>query len=129
VDEAIVVCGEAAGRIVRAGPALALTPKQALSIALVLHELCTNAVKHGALSEAGGGVDLSWRLDETGRLELSWREHDGPLVRPPDTRGFGTVLLEKAVVHDVGGEAEMKFHQRGLHYSLTLPMSEGEAHA
>ena len=129
IGETIVVCGEAARKIRSSGPALTLSPKQALSIALVLHELCTNAVKHGALSAAEGGVDLNWEQDRQGRLELRWREHGGPLVAAPERRGFGSVLLEKAVAHDVGGKAEMKFEAEGLVYTLTLPLLDGGAHA
>ena len=129
VDEAVVVCGQAAERIARSGPALTVSPKQALSIALVLHELSTNAVKHGALCAAEGGVLLNWRVDGIGNLELTWREHGGPPVQAPQTRGFGSVLLERAVAHDVNGRAQMRFETQGLYYVLTLPLTEREAHA
>ncbi|MFZ2029001.1 MAG: PAS domain S-box protein [Vitreimonas sp.] len=129
VTDATMVCGEAANRIFRSGPSLTLSPKQALSIALVLHELCTNAVKHGALSLARGQVDLTWTLEEAGQLSLAWREQGGPPVRAPSARGFGTVLLERAVAHDVNGRAEMRFEPHGLEYILTLPLAEGEGNA
>jgi two-component sensor histidine kinase len=129
VDQAIVVCGQAAERIERSGPALTVSPKQALSIALVLHELSTNAVKHGALSAAEGGVLLNWGVDGAGDLEFTWREHSGPPVQAPQSRGFGSVLLERAVAHDVNGRAQMRFETQGLHYVLTLPLTESEADA
>jgi PAS domain S-box-containing protein len=129
IGEAIAVCGDAARRIRWAGPALTLSPKQALSIALVLHELCTNAVKHGALSAPGGRVDLKWEEDETGRLILSWRERGGPIVQAPQSRGFGTVLLERAVAHDINADAEMRFEAQGLQYVLTLPLATEDGHA
>jgi PAS domain S-box-containing protein len=127
IGEALQVCGEAGDRVARRGPALLLRPKQALSVALVLHELCTNALKHGALSTVGGGVKLSWRLSGDNLLELEWREHGGPIVRKPEARGFGTVLLERAVVHDLDGKAEIRYAPAGVEYVVTLPLA-GQNH-
>ena len=127
INEALQVCGEADDRVAREGPALLLRPKQALSVALVLHELCTNALKHGALSAAGGAVELSWRLIGGSTLELKWREHGGPIVLEPDARGFGTVLLERAVVHDLGGQAQIRFEPAGIKYVLALSLA-GQEH-
>lgn len=123
VDEALLVCGEGGERVRRAGPRLMLEPKQTLSVALVLHELCTNAIKHGALSTPRGGVDLTWKMVGEGSLELEWREHDGPPVTSPETRGFGTVLLERAVVHDLGGAARLRFDRCGVQYVLSFPLA------
>jgi PAS domain S-box-containing protein len=123
IKEALLVCGDAGDRVVRTGPALLLRPKQALSVALVLHELCTNALKHGALSTSGGGVELTWEAVDGEALQLIWREHGGPSVRAPERRGFGTVLLERAVVHDLGGQAEIGFDASGVQYALTLPLT------
>ena len=79
------------------GPDVELRDRQVVSIALALHELATNAVKYGALSNAKGRVDVSW--SGTGRtFELVWKEIDGPPVIPPQRSGFGTRLLNRAAM-------------------------------
>ncbi len=122
VEQSILVCGAARRRIAVKGPDLVLTPKQALSIALALHELCTNAVKHGSLSVESGHVALEWRYAPEGPLQLEWRERGGPSVAPPGNRGFGSTLLERVLPRDVQGEAAMEFDAEGLSYRLTLPV-------
>ncbi|MCZ0964125.1 sensor histidine kinase [Paracoccus benzoatiresistens] len=87
--------------------AIALLPRQAMSLGMILHELATNALKHGALSVPGGHLDLAWSLakDENGHPEvhLCWRESNGPEASPPDVRGFGTHLIQFAIQHDLKG--------------------------
>lgn len=93
------------------GPgAIRLRPQQAQALALALHELATNAVRHGALSAPGGGVALRWRQDPaSGRTLVDWIESGGPpVVAPsPDERGFGSRLLERGLGSDFGPGAEM----------------------
>lgn len=96
------------------GPALVLPPKQALAIALALHELQTNALKYGALSVDGGTVSLNWRLGPEARLDLVWTENGGPRVTPPDRRGFGTMMIEQGLAADLGGSAQLEFRPEGL---------------
>lgn len=79
------------------GPNISLGPKASLSLALLLHELATNASKYGAFSTSPGKVDLTWHVDTTAdepMLVLCWAEKDGPLVEPPQRKGFGTRLIE-----------------------------------
>jgi len=102
-----------AGRVAIDGPPTRLTPKTAVSLAMALHELCTNAVKYGALSRDGGGVSLSWSVSG-GRLHLVWAEHGGPPVAPPARRGFGTRMIERALAADVEGEAKLEFLPEGV---------------
>jgi two-component sensor histidine kinase len=98
-----------------------LTAAQVQALALVLHELATNAVKHGALSVPGGRVRVAWEVEETEgarRLRLRWEERGGPRVRQPATRGFGTDLI-KAAVGGLDGGAELTFAPRGLEAEIT----------
>jgi len=114
-------------RISVSGPPVILTPKQAVTMAMALHELYTNAVKYGSLSAAGGSVDLSWRALPEHRLALSWRERGGPRVRPPSRRGFGSTLIEQALVAEFGAEVRMDFRPEGLSCEMeaALPRQHG----
>lgn len=102
------------GQIRIEGPAFLLPPKQALAIALALHELQTNALKYGALSVDGGTVSLLWTPSPAGRLEIIWQERGGPAVAPPTRRGFGTLMLEQGLVSELNGEARLDFQSDGL---------------
>jgi two-component sensor histidine kinase len=93
---------------------------------LIVHELATNAAKHGALSVPGGRVELSWSgaaaSDDTFRL--AWREAGGPLVRPPTRRGFGRTLIEGVVAYELSGRARLDFREDGLAYDLEAPLEQ-----
>ena len=91
----------------------------ALHLALVLHELVTNAHKYGALSAPAGRVELEWRLTND-QLVLDWRERGGPPVAPPSRRGFGTALIERSLRSD-GGSAQPHYGAEGMGWTLTLP--------
>jgi two-component sensor histidine kinase len=95
-----------------------LTAGKALLLAMVLHELATNATKYGALSGATGGASLSWRT-EGGRLVLDWRESGGPPVSPPAARGFGSTLIERALEQEHGA-ARLCFDPAGLTCRLEM---------
>jgi PAS domain S-box-containing protein len=100
-------------RIVAEGPDLLIPPKMAVSLALALHELATNAAKYGALSAAAGRIEIRWR-HENGRLRLVWRESGGPEVEQPATRGFGTRMIERALAADLGGAVKIDFRSEGV---------------
>ena len=108
------------------GASVGLSARQARMFGLALHELATNAVKHGALSVADGAVRLSWQLEKTSedrvKLSMTWQESDGPEITPPQRTGFGTQLLEDVVGHELGGTAELNYHERGLLYHLSFPV-------
>ena len=108
-------------RITVAGPVILLSPKVAMTMALLVHELATNAAKYGALSSATGQVAISWSLSDR-RLNLEWRESGGPVVNTPTKNGFGMRLLSRALVQ-FGGAVEMSFEATGLvcKMSVTLP--------
>lgn len=108
------------------GPDVRLSPQQAVSMALVLHELTTNAVKYGALSTPAGHVEASWNLhhDERGARHLTflWEERGGPPVSLPERRGFGTRLIARSLGADLGGQAEVEYAPDGVRCSINLPL-------
>src|SRR5262249_34872426 len=97
----------------------------ALHLALVLHELGTNARKHGALSNATGTVSVRWEMlaDQKRKLLLTWRENGGPKVVAPTSRGFGTTLIEQSLQAH-GGEVSVRFAEEGVTCSITLPLAD-----
>ncbi len=108
------------------GPGVRLSPRIALDLAMALHELATNAVKYGALSNASGTVDLAWTVDRHGtppRLKLRWTEKGGPPVAPPSRRGFGTRLIERSLAQDLGGEARIDFATAGVICTVDTPLA------
>jgi two-component sensor histidine kinase len=126
------------------GPCVSLPPRLAISLALALHELATNAAKYGSLSNASGAVDITWaiapapehstaacvdaRSKTTGaqrnleaapapaaqRLVLRWIEKGGPPVKPPTRQGFGTKLLQRALPTEAGVSVTVEFNPDGL---------------
>jgi PAS domain S-box-containing protein len=108
-------------RFVVEGPDLSLPPKTAVSLALAVHELATNAGKYGALSEAAGRVEIRWRAEE-GRLRLVWREHGGPPVSPPARRGFGTRMIERALAAELAGKVVIDFRGDGVVCTIDAPL-------
>jgi PAS domain S-box-containing protein len=102
------------GNVDADGPALLLAPKQALSIALALHELQTNALKYGALSVETGRVSLQWTAPADRQLSILWTESGGPPVTPPRRRGFGTMMIEQAIATDLNGTATIEFRPEGV---------------
>jgi two-component sensor histidine kinase len=93
-----------------------LPPRQALAIALALHELFTNAVKYGALSNDTGIVQLTWAFEgsDNKHMRMEWRERGGPPVETPARRGFGSVLLEQTLAIDLNGDVKIEYGPQGL---------------
>ncbi|HTI30501.1 MAG TPA: PAS domain-containing protein [Sphingomonas sp.] len=115
----------AAGRVsIEGGPRLLLQPKQAISITMALHELATNATKYGALSVEGGQVSIAW-TDGDGRFRLQWRESGGPAVKPPEHKGFGLRMIERALASDLSGRVTMHFEESGLSCVIDAPLPDG----
>jgi PAS domain S-box-containing protein len=107
-------------RISLDGPQLRLNGAAAQAIGMVLHELATNASKYGALSTDVGHVDIAWRADGD-LFTMNWTERDGPPVRPPDRRGFGTTVLESMAKHAVDGAVQLEYDTAGVAWHLTCP--------
>ena len=112
------------GRIKLEGPDLAIDPGIAVALALVFHELATNASKYGALSTPTGRIEVRWRttVSEKRELELRWQETGGPVVSPPTRRGFGTTLISRSL-RGHHGEAELTYPAAGVSCSLRLPLA------
>lgn len=106
-----------------AGPPVRCGEQAVGALALVLHELATNAAKYGALAGEAGQVQISWRLDGP-RLVLRWTERGGPPVAaPPETRGFGVLLVEDTVVHRLMGELGYDWAPEGVTVTISLPLA------
>lgn len=104
-----------------AGPSVDISPRQALALAMALHELATNAAKYGGLSSQQGSVRLQWRIDDD-VLHLEWQEFGGPPVVEPSKKGFGSRLLERLLVRDLGGEIRLDYDRAGLKFGITAPL-------
>jgi two-component sensor histidine kinase len=115
---------DSGNRIQIAGPGLNLHAQSALSLALTLHELATNAAKYGALSNPTGQVEVTWdvREQEAGRiLRLRWEEKGGPPVTEPTRKGFGSRLIERSLGAEAGGQAQIEFAPTGLVCTIETP--------
>jgi len=112
-----------ADQITLRGPAAWLQPGAALSMALILHELATNAVKYGALSVVEGKVDMTWTL-EGQQLQVIWTERDGPRVKPPRRKGFGTRLIERGLRGELRGAVTMSYERSGLVCTMQAQLAE-----
>lgn len=117
-SEVEATAGSDAERVHISGPSLSLAPQAAMSVAMIIHELGTNAVKYGALSTDGGRVDVTWTLTEAEDyrdIALEWRESGGPAVSPPARRGFGSRMIERGIASDTKSEVDVAFAPEGLH--------------
>jgi len=103
------------------GPDIGLESRAYSVLALVLHELATNAAKYGALSDKGGALNVKWRITDNGAAELTWRESGGPPVKTPSRRGFGSVLLTRSIPFDLGGESDVTYPPEGVHARFLIP--------
>lgn len=108
------------GRIGIEGPEVRISPNAAVALSMALHELCTNALKHGSLSNDTGRVNLRWRRAEWG-VDLEWRESGGPPIAPPERTGFGSRLLGRALASEFGSAAELDYAADGLVCRIRVP--------
>lgn len=113
-------------RMTFGGPDLLLTPRQILSLSMILHELLTNAVKYGALSGDRGAVALSWSV-EAGRARVTWAESGIIGTEPPTHRGFGTRMIAMSVQHELHGEVEQEWLPDGMRFSVTFDVHQEQA--
>ena len=108
------------------GDDVRLQPKAALTLAMVFHELATNAAKHGALSNgAAGQIDIAWQVEPTpqgDRMRLRWQESGGPPVTPPGRKGFGSRLIEGGLAQDLDGEVRLDYEPAGVVCQIVMPV-------
>ena len=107
------------------GPDVPLDPRAALALGMATHELAANAVKFGALSVPEGAVAVTWTVQggaDDRVLLLDWVERGGPPVATPRTRGFGSVLIERGLAHDLAGEARIDFLADGVRAHVRAPL-------
>ena len=107
------------------GPAVPLSPRLAVVLSMILHEIATNAAKYGALSNETGTVVLDWEIIEASagrQLRLIWTETGGPPVVAPVQRGFGSRLIERSARDQLGGEATVDFLPRGVVCTVTCAL-------
>ena len=113
-------------RVSISGPDLALGPQAALSFALILHELGTNATKYGSLSKDDGRVIISWRQDDMegdAHLRFRWQEVDGPPVVAPERKGFGSRLIEHSLASSLSATVELVFLPTGVTFTLDASLA------
>jgi two-component sensor histidine kinase/CheY-like chemotaxis protein len=110
-------------RVSLEGPSLRLSSAAAQSIGMVMHELSTNAAKHGALLEDAGWIGIDWRVQDEGTgFSISWIENGGPPVMPPTHRGFGTTVVTKMIERGLNGTTRLDYAPSGLAWRLDCPM-------
>jgi two-component sensor histidine kinase len=118
IDSTIHQHDDGSGRITASGPFIEIDPAAALNLSLTFHELATNALKYGALREPGGRVTVKWSI-EGDDLCLRWQEAGGPIVTPPERKGFGSKLIERSLV---GGQATVHYDSGGIVFDLRAPI-------
>jgi len=110
--------GANAARVSICGPDILLAPQTAVSLAMAIHELCTNAIKYGALSNESGTVDVrcaaSSAVDNLLDVAIEWTEEGGPAVSTPSRRGFGTRLIERGLSAELRSQVTLDFRKTGL---------------
>lgn len=117
-------------RVAVEGPDVPLAPQTAVSVGMAIHELTTNAIKYGALSNGIGTIAVSWSADQRAdrpTLHLEWRESGGPPVVPPHNRGFGSRMIQKGLAAELGGQVELTFPPQGVRCVIDAPLAKGLA--
>jgi PAS domain S-box-containing protein len=109
------------------GPLTLLSPNATQTLGLALHELSSNALKHGAFSNDRGDVSLVWRIDDSGaepNFEIMWRERGGPPMNRTPVSGFGSVVLERLAAAGLNASASLSFDGEGVTWRLIAPLKE-----
>jgi PAS domain S-box-containing protein len=106
------------------GPDVTLTSGQTQAVAMVIHELATNAAKHGALSSADGRVSVSWNRTDGDLLTITWREHGGPPITAPVQSGYGLSLIRDLIPHELGGAVDLTFPPDGACCKIEIHLNE-----
>ncbi|RYX94871.1 MAG: GAF domain-containing protein [Bradyrhizobiaceae bacterium] len=121
VDAELSPYVEAVKQIEVTGPEVTLDARAYSVMALVLHELATNAAKYGALSVSSGILSLTWQRLGNDDSEIHWLERGGPTVTPPATLGFGSMLIGRSIPYDLGGTSDVDYDRAGMRVRLLIP--------
>ena len=127
-DSVGATTGALSSRVELDGPELVLAPQTAVSVAMAVHELSTNALKYGSLSAEVGTVSVRWTVDaneRAPRFHLEWREQGGPAVETPTRRGFGLRMIERGLAAELGGNVTLEFESSGLRCTIDAPLPRG----
>ncbi|HEV7277017.1 MAG TPA: PAS domain-containing protein [Devosiaceae bacterium] len=119
--------GAASAQVTSGGPEVVVSPQTAVSLAMAIHELSTNAIKYGALSSDTGTISVTWQVRESGdrpHLRLEWREDGGPTVTAPTRKGFGTRMIERGLAAELQGQVALEFAPGGLRCVIDAPLPE-----
>jgi two-component sensor histidine kinase len=103
------------------GPVIRLGAQGAVAFSMAVHELCTNAIKYGALATNAGRVAVNWEIEET-RLTWHWRESGGPPVEAPTRKGFGSRMIERALAMQLSGTAIIDYRRAGVLCTIEAPV-------
>lgn len=110
-----------ADRLTIEGEDVLIAPEAYTVLALVIHEMMTNSAKYGALCDRSGTLTLALSRGPKGDLDIAWRERDGPPVKPPERRGFGTMIIEKSIPFELKGQADIRYRLAGVEADFTIP--------
>lgn len=115
------------------GNPVRISPRMTLALSMLFHELSTNAIKYGALSNPAGTIDVTWSIvderdvdrDNQLRLNLRWEERGGPPVTPPTRTGFGSRIIERSLAQELGGKVHMSYAPVGVVCEIDVPLETG----
>jgi two-component sensor histidine kinase len=126
VEAAIASHRSGKGQFNVSGPEMNVAPRQALSLALAVNELATNAAKYGALSSSQGRVDIAWSAssDQPSTFVFLWRERGGPVVAKPERQGFGSRIVTEVLASDFGGDVSLTYEAGGVVCELRAPLKK-----
>ena len=112
---------DAKDRVSMTGDAPMLKPDALSTMALVIHEMVTNAAKYGALTDHSGKISIDLRIQDDGALQVAWREIGGPPVQAPSRRGFGTTIIEKTIPYELKGTVKTRYLMTGFEADIMIP--------
>ena len=127
INEALEPFGVANGRAERfvvTGKNIRIPPNATLALGIAFHELATNAVKYGAFSNESGSILIAWTIESSSvgdRLILRWQEKNGPPVKPPSRKGFGSRVIERGLAHELRGTVHLDYQTGGVVCTINFP--------
>lgn len=123
IAQAVLAAWIEDGRVSLQGPAVRISPKQALALSMAFNELLTNAIKYGSLSNTSGRVVLSWQCSDA--CSVRWEERGGPSASPPDHQGFGLRVLNRGLASELGHPVDLRFEPAGVTCTIGMDFVDG----